>query len=229
MGGETVLSTVSYSFYIHLYFSPAVRFHQMPEKEMSGNVFYFAARESKIAANKPVHEAATIEARIVERVVAGEQTAFDELYKMFAPMVHGIILARVPRDEAPDLVQDVFVSAYKNMHSLRDRNAVGAWLAAIARNLSNNFYRQAKPTEELPEEISDGGRSGRHETEAREILALIQTMPDVYKETLILRLVEGMTGQEIARRTGLTPESVRVNLHRGMKMLRARLGGEERK
>ncbi|MCX6631188.1 MAG: hypothetical protein NTW28_26550 [Candidatus Solibacter sp.] len=39
-------------------------------------------------------------------------------------------------------------------------------------------------------------------------------------ETLILRLVEGMTGPEIAAQTGLTPDSVRVNLCRGMKMLR---------
>ena len=43
-------------------------------------------------------------------------------------------------------------------------------------------------------------------------------------ETLVLRLVEGMTGPEIAARTGLTAASVRVNLHRGMKQLRERLG-----
>ena len=42
-------------------------------------------------------------------------------------------------------------------------------------------------------------------------------------ETLVLRLVEGMTGPEIAERTGLTAASVRVNLHRGMKMLREQL------
>jgi RNA polymerase sigma-70 factor (ECF subfamily) len=41
---------------------------------------------------------------------------------------------------------------------------------------------------------------------------------------LVLRLVEGMSGKEIAEETGLTAESVRVNLHRGMKQLRERLG-----
>jgi len=45
-------------------------------------------------------------------------------------------------------------------------------------------------------------------------------LPEAYRETLILRLVEGMTGPEIAAQTGLTPESVRVNLCRGMKLLR---------
>jgi hypothetical protein len=51
-------------------------------------------------------------------------------------------------------------------------------------------------------------------------------LPEAYREPLILRLVEGMTGPEIATRTGLTPGSVRVNLHRGMQMLRERLGKE---
>jgi RNA polymerase sigma-70 factor (ECF subfamily) len=58
---------------------------------------------------------------------------------------------------------------------------------------------------------------------AFELLDLIRNLPGAYRETLILRLVEGMTGPEIAERTGLTSESVRVNLCRGMKMLREQL------
>ena len=52
---------------------------------------------------------------------------------------------------------------------------------------------------------------------------MIRSLPEAYRETLVLRLVEGMTGPEIAKRTGLTAASVRVNLHRGMKMLREQL------
>ncbi|MBA3785811.1 MAG: sigma-70 family RNA polymerase sigma factor, partial [Acidobacteria bacterium] len=79
----------------------------------------------------------------------------------------------------------------------------------------------AKPTEELPEDLRGKDDS---QTEAREILKAIRALPETYKETLVLRLVEGMTGQEIAERTGLAPESVRVNLNRGMKLLRQKLG-----
>jgi RNA polymerase sigma-70 factor (ECF subfamily) len=61
--------------------------------------------------------------------------------------------------------------------------------------------------------------------EALAVLAAIRALPDAYRETLVLRLVEGMTGPEIAARTGLTAASVRVNLHRGMKQLRERLRG----
>ncbi|MCA1557288.1 MAG: sigma-70 family RNA polymerase sigma factor, partial [Acidobacteria bacterium] len=84
-----------------------------------------------------------------------------------------------------------------------------------------DFYRNTRATEELPEDIV--GRSFL-DTEAREVLTVIRQLPEAYRETLVLRLVEGMTGPEIAQRTGLKPESVRVNLHRGMKILRERLG-----
>jgi RNA polymerase sigma-70 factor (ECF subfamily) len=193
----------------------------MSESEMTGNLLLFT---SAAAPQAPVSETVKAEALIVERVCAGDREAFGELYKTFAPLVHGIILARVPFDEVDDLAQEVFLSAFKNLHTLRDQSAVGAWLSMIARNRAVEFYRQSRPTEELPEDLS---RSDAPQTEAREILAAIRSLPDAYKETLVLRLVEGMTGQEIAERTNLTPESVRVNLHRGMKLLRRKLGVKE--
>ncbi len=188
----------------------------MPESEMTGNLFLFTN-----AATAPATEKIKAEARLIERICEGDEEAFGELYKIFAPLVHGIVLARVPRDEVQDIVQEVFLSAYKNLHTLRDKNAVGAWLTMIARNRAVEFYRQAKPTEELSEDLRGKDNS---QTEAREILKAIRALPETYKETLVLRLVEGMTGNEIAERTGLTPESVRVNLHRGMKLLRQKLG-----
>lgn len=200
----------------------------MSESEMTGNLLFFASAEAANGAaadaSAPVTAQRKAEARLVEQVCGGDREAFGELYRLFAPLVHGIVLARVPRDEADDIAQNVFLSAYKNLHTLRDYNAVGPWLAMIARNYSNEFYRREKPTEELPEDLT---HTDAPETEAREILSAIRSLPEAYKETLILRLVEGMTGPEIAAQTGLTPESVRVNLHRGMKLLRRKLGIEE--
>ena len=197
----------------------------MSESEMTGNLLFFASSEATTAEMISTATAKPkAEARLVERACGGDREAFGELYKLFAPLVHGIVLARVPRDEADDIAQNVFLSAYKNLHTLRDYNAVGPWLAMIARNYSNEFYRREKPTEELSEDLT---HTDAPQAEAREILSAIRSLPDAYKETLILRLVEGMTGPEIAEQTGLTPESVRVNLHRGMKLLRQKLGIKE--
>lgn len=192
----------------------------MSEIEMSGDLLLFAGQRETVASVAPVTDISP-DASLVESVLGGDRDAFGKLYHLYAPMVHGILLARVPRSEVDDLVQDIFLVAFKRLHTLRDINAFGGWLAMIARNRAMDFYRQSRETEELPEDLV--GRSFL-DAEAREVLAVIRQLPEAYRETLVLRLVEGMTGPEIAQRTGLKAESVRVNLHRGMKILRERLG-----
>jgi RNA polymerase sigma-70 factor (ECF subfamily) len=180
-------------------------------------MFFF----SRVETAAPAKETVPPEVKLVERACAGDEEAFADIYRAFAPMVHGIVLARVPYDEVKDIVQDVFLTAYKSLHTLRDRAALGGWLARIARNEAVEFYRKAKPTVELTEDFRGKSNPG---SEAAEILKTIRSLPESYRETLVLRLIEGMNGNEIAERTGLTPQSVRVNLHRGMEMLRQRLG-----
>jgi RNA polymerase sigma-70 factor, ECF subfamily len=135
-------------------------------------------------------------------------------------MVHGVLLARVPRRFVDDLVQDVFLMALGRLHTLRDPQAFGGWLAAVARHRAVDHLRAERQTVPITDEIE---APGRDEGAALAILALLRTLPEAYRETLVLRLVEGMTGPEIAQQTGLTEGSVRVNLHRGIKLLRERV------
>ena len=160
---------------------------------------------------------------LVRAAAGGDRGAFGELYLRYARMVHGILLARVPPGEAEDLVQDVFVSALRRLRGLRTTEAFRGWLAAIARNRAIDYFREARHAEPLEEAALPNRAAPAHD--AFELLDVIRRLPEAYRETLILRLVEGMTGPEIARQTGLTPDSVRVNLCRGMKMLRDSLGG----
>jgi RNA polymerase sigma-70 factor (ECF subfamily) len=158
----------------------------------------------------------------------GDRAAFGGLYARYARMVHGILLARVPAHDVDDLVQDVFLRALPRLRDLRDVARFGPWLAAITRNCANDYYRQTRAvaavTESLPEDEAELPASNTaSDAEATMILAFVRSLPETYRETLILRLVEGMTGPEIAARIGLTPGSVRVNLHRGMQQLREKL------
>jgi len=166
----------------------------------------------------------TADAGLVAAARGGDAGAFQALYRTYARMVHGLLLARAPRDVAEDLVQDVFLQAYRQLPRLRDDAAFGGWLAAIARNRVRDHFRKSRETAELPAELTAPG-SPATQAEAAAALAAVRELPEAYRETLILRLVEGMTGPEIAARTGLAPASVRVNLHRGMKLLRQRLEG----
>jgi len=175
---------------------------------------------------KRVPEAADVASQ-VRAAQQGDRAAFGQLYDRYARMVHGILMARVPFSEVDDLVQDVFMRALKQLHTLRDVKCFGAWLATVTRNRANDHHRRSVDVVELDEtrEPATGKRHANlHSGEGVEILAIIGALPETYRETLILRLVEGMTGPEIAERTGMTHGSVRVNLHRGMHMLREKLG-----
>jgi len=158
--------------------------------------------------------------RTIRAVAAGDRDAFTRLYGDYSRMVHAVLLGRVPRRDVDDLVQDVFLTAYTRIRELREPAAFGGWLATIARNRATDYLRQSREQVELPDELPGGDPI---DAETFAVLEAIRSLPDAYRDTLLMRLVEGMSGQEIADRTGLAPGSVRVNLHRGMKLLREKL------
>ena len=110
--------------------------------------------------------------------------------------------------------------------TVREPAAFPGWIGAIARRRAIDAFR-AVPADRQPVELTDRhaspAASPHMQAEARQALAAIQTLPDAYRETLVLRLVQGLSGPEIAAVTGLTPDSVRVNLHRGFALLRKAL------
>lgn len=159
----------------------------------------------------------------LREVAAGDQDAFSRLYSEYSRIVHAILLGRVPRRDVDDLVQEVFLAAYTRLGELRSPDAFGGWIATIARNRATDYLRRSRELVELPDDLP-GGDLIAAETFA--VLDVVRKLPTAYRETLLMRLVEGMSGQEIADRTGLSPGSVRVNLYRGMKLLREKLGHE---
>ncbi len=164
------------------------------------------------------------EAMLIRAVLEGDLDKYGRLYHLYSPLVHGVLLARIPKSEVEDMVQEIFLHALRKLSTLRDTGSFGPWIAMIARNRAMDFHRKSRETVEVTDDLRSSDSSG---PKAAEILEIIRSLPDAYRETLVLRLVEGMTGPEIATRTGLTSASVRVNLHRGMKLLRGKLGFKE--
>lgn len=167
-------------------------------------------------------------ADLVHRARAGDRQAFSELHGHFAPMVHSVLLARVASQEVDDLMQDVFLSAWRGLSKLRQTDHVGAWLATVARNAANRHHRRGwlgrqatAALDDLPDALADPTAEPGHD--GAEILAVLRSLPDAYRETLALRLIEGLSGPEISALTGRSHDSVRVNLSRGMQRLRETL------
>jgi RNA polymerase sigma-70 factor (ECF subfamily) len=182
-----------------------------------------------IAAVNPPLDSSAADSALVRGAKKGNRVAYGHLYSRYARMVHGILLSRVPCHQVDDLVQDVFLLALSKLTALRDPAYFPGWLAAIARNRASDFHRNSKAEVSIDEDPhfeksalrTLATRQTSHSSaEARAALEAIRSLPEAYREPLILRLVEGMTGPEIATRTGLTHGSVRVNLSRGLQQLR---------
>lgn len=181
---------------------------------------------------------------LVRAAQAGQAASFDVLYRRHARIVHAVLLGRSTREDVEDLVQEVFLAAWRQLGTLRDPAAFAGWVMTIARHQridharrrlagtqeSRNAGRQGFRSSGTPEaggarleDIRSPETPPDDRLEAKRALEAMRALPEAYRETLMLRLVEGMTGPEIAARTGLTPDSVRVNLCRGMKLLREAL------
>lgn len=145
------------------------------------------------------------------------------LYERFAPVVHGCLLAQVHPQEVDDLLQDTFARALASLSTLREAAAFPGWILRIARNLAASAHRRPPASDEGLSELATTAAGPEAIAAAHGLLRVVSRLPVKLREVLILRLVEGLSGPEIAELTGLTHGTVRVYLHEGMHRLRAQL------
>jgi RNA polymerase sigma-70 factor (ECF subfamily) len=160
--------------------------------------------------------------RLVGAARLGDRAAFGALYDGFWRLVHGVLLANVDRDDVQDLIQDVFFAGLQKIGSLRDGAAFGAWISVIARNKARTLHRARREMVEVPDDLASTARSD-DDVAMAEIVGAIRTLPENYRECLLLRLVHDMSGEDIAARLGLAHGTVRVYLHHGFAQLRGKL------
>ncbi|HTE43483.1 MAG TPA: sigma-70 family RNA polymerase sigma factor [Steroidobacteraceae bacterium] len=157
----------------------------------------------------------------VREAQSGSHPAFVKLHRRYVALVHGVLLSRFRPAIAEELTQECFLVAYKKISQLREPASFAPWMVAIARRMEAPGEQH---TEALENHEPLDTANPEAQIDAAKVLNVIRRLPEAYRETLVLRLVEGMSGAEIATATGLSPDSVRVNLHRGMQKLRDALG-----
>lgn len=155
------------------------------------------------------------EIELVQRAKEGESGAFSILYQKYVQRIYRYIYVRVGnREDAEDLTAKVFHQALRNIGNYRDEGfPFSSWLYRIAHNLVANFLRDSKVRRRRGEIFLgwlkvDGqlGKSPEDFTEAndekRVLFAAIQRLPPDSQQLLILKLVEGMSNEEIGRVMG---------------------------
>ncbi|MCE5228621.1 sigma-70 family RNA polymerase sigma factor [bacterium] len=182
----------------------------------------------------------TGDADLVRRVASGETARFADLMQRYSPVVLGFLYGRV-RSEADreDVLQEVFLEAFRQIARLRRPERFGPWLMRISRSKLLDYYRQRQRRSGREAELGDdpdddpidpapGPRDLLSESELqRRVRDAIGRMRDRYRTVLYLRLIAEEEPQAIARRLGLKESTVRMRLMRGLEQLRNRLVHEE--
>lgn len=172
---------------------------------------------------------------------AGDETAYKHILERYVPPVAGYFAGKADRSATEDLVQEVFMSAFQNIHTLRSSGKLGPWLLGIARNKLNDFYRSRGRDRALEDALNRGtGPSGRRGLEIADsspnpseraqanqletfTMKSLGELKDAYRVILYLRLFEELSYVEIANRLGLKDGTVRIRARRGFQSLRRKL------
>jgi RNA polymerase sigma-70 factor (ECF subfamily) len=171
---------------------------------------------------------------LVVRCQTGDEAAFAELVALYAPRL-GYYLKKLLGDPsgAEDLLQDVWLDVFRHVPRLREPAAFPAWLYRIARDRAYRALRKRRPPavplkeEELPGEVNDNGADFTA-ADAAAVHAALDELPPEQREALVLRFLEDMTYEEIARVTGCELGTVRSRLYYGKRALRRVLEKEHR-
>jgi RNA polymerase sigma factor (sigma-70 family) len=177
------------------------------------------------------------EAELVRRLRQGEPAAFDEVYARFhAPLYAFLARLLGRRDLAEDLAQETWIRLATHAGGLRPDTRLGAWLYTVARNLTLSFRRWSAFSgrrlailhrrQDAGDSVSPFDLATAGETQRR-LEAALASLPEKYREVLLLVGVEGLPREDAAAILGLRPDALRQRLLRARAMMEDRLGPAE--
>lgn len=168
-------------------------------------------------------------ARRAGEVVGPSGLATEAVWLEVSGRLRGFIASRVRnRDDAEDVLQDVFVKIHDQLPALENPARLHAWVYQIARNAIADDYRRRSRTPELTDELpEDLAADSLEEDLSHEVASwlapMIETLPPKYRDALLLAEVQGLTQQETAERLGISLSGAKSRVQRGRERLRETL------
>jgi RNA polymerase sigma-70 factor (ECF subfamily) len=213
-----------------------------PELGSPADPFATAAADRARCKGVPPRDDVADEARLVARLIARDEAAFNALVRAYERRVFALLVRMIgSRAEAEDLAQEVFVQVFKAIGSFRGESKLSTWIYRIAVNLSKNRskYLRLRRTDrqeqletlderapladarhgnvapvERPDEVIAG-----HQLE-RIVQAAILELEPTFRECLVLRDIEDLSYDEIAAITSLPEGTVKSRIHRARMQLK---------
>lgn len=180
----------------------------------------------------------------------GDRRAIQALWQQHRRWIAAVLITYKPRSEdLEDLLQDVAMTMLTKINTVREAGNVRAWLRTVAINTARAAGRseRAKPTQQLHADVSDSGANAnasngdstapavgslRHadrlsntaayevNDEARRVMRLAESLPDGYREPLLLKAVHGLRSRQISEILGIPEATVDTRVSRARRMLR---------
>lgn len=171
------------------------------------------------------------EKQIIERARGGEAEAFGLLYDHYLPKIYRFVLLKVShREEAEDLTHQAFLKAWESMAIYVDMGfPFGSWLYQISRNIIIDHYRSSSKMrgtlniEDLTETL-EGETELENEVERKisldKIAGAINKLKDIEQDVVIMKFVDDLPNEEVARVIGKSEGAVKLIQHRAIKNLK---------
>ncbi|MEA2490434.1 MAG: hypothetical protein QOH21_2226 [Acidobacteriota bacterium] len=171
---------------------------------------------------------------VVRRIVAGERELFELLLRRYNQRVYRAVRGILRnRDDAEDVMQQAYISAYRHLHQFEGRSSFATWLTKIAmreaaarnRKTAALLYAVPNPEEEntmndIPEPGADPETRAVAADLMQHVEAEVATLPEMYRSVLLLREVEGLSTEDTAACLDISTDLVKTRLHRARTMLR---------
>lgn len=166
---------------------------------------------------------------LVNKCLSGDKSGYRELYELYSKAMYNICCRIVnDEDDAHDVLQEGFISAFKNIDSFKAESTFGAWLKKIMINKSISFIKKKRLLfESLNEdtEVAENGEGTESENvdfelNIKKIQRGIELLPDGYRAVLSLYLIEGYDHSEIAEILGISESTSKSQFNRSKKKLR---------
>jgi len=175
------------------------------------------------------------DAELIERILEGDQHAFALLVERYQDQIHTLVWQKIGDFHiAQEITQDVFISAYHKLATLKHRNRFSGWLYVIANRKCITWYRKKKPQPQSLEEVDpmeleeacylDYESRQREEAASEKRRATVQKLLSKLRESdrtvITLHYLAGLTCEEIGRFLGVSTNAVKIRLHRARNLLR---------
>jgi RNA polymerase sigma-70 factor, ECF subfamily len=169
---------------------------------------------------------------LAARCLAGDREAFEGLYRQHAHRLYNLAYRMAGSTEADDLLQDVFLQAYRKLGTYKGESSLGTWLYRLAMNLCLDHLRSrhgkmAQVTDSIDEddapELASPGRPADAHAARLDLQQAIETLPPSYRAAFVLHDVEGYQHDEIAKLLGIAEGSSKSLLHKARLRLRSLL------